>query len=144
MGPDLSITPESVQARGFASAFRGYDAGEVKAFLAKVANELKAWRERADQLESAWHSAEERAARPPVLDEDTLMAAVGEETAAILRTARAAAADLRAKAAEETEKQRTDAQAEAERTVSEALAKAEQAVKQAESDAARILEQASA
>src|SRR5579872_127113 len=114
MAPDTSITPELVQAQSFTTAFRGYDPGEVKAFLARVANELRAWRERAEGLESAWHSAEERAARPPVLDEDTLMAAVGEETAAILRTARAAAAELRAKAAEETDKARTDAKAEAE------------------------------
>jgi DivIVA domain-containing protein len=142
MGPDLSITPEAVQARGFATAFRGYDAGEVKAYLGKIANELKAWRERAEQLESAWHSAEERAARPPVLDEDTLMAAVGEETAAILRTARAAAADLRAKAAEETEKLLSDASAEAETSMADAQTKAERSVQQAESDAARILEEA--
>ena len=138
------MTPESVQARGFATTFRGFDAGEVKAYLTKVANELKAWRERAEQLESAWHSAEERAARPPVLDEDTLMAAVGEETAAILRTARAAAAELRAKAAEESEKARTDARAEAERATADAQEKGDRALKQAESDAARILEDAKA
>ena len=144
MGPDLSITPESVQARGFATAFRGYDAGEVKAYLAKLANELKAWRERAEQLESAWHSAEERAARPPVLDEDTLMAAVGEETAGILRTARAAAADLRARAAEESEKARSEARSEADQAVAEARAQAERTVQQAESDAARIMEEAGA
>src|SRR5581483_3150883 len=104
MGPDASLTPDLIQAQSFTSAFRGYDAAEVRAFLGRVASELRAWKERADNLESAWHSAEERAARPPVLDEDALMAAVGEETASILRSARSAAADMRARAAEEVER----------------------------------------
>ncbi len=78
-----------------------------------MAAEVRALRERTDRLESAWHSAEERAARPPVLDEETLIAAVGEETASILRAARTAAGDLRARAAEEAERIVADAQARA-------------------------------
>ena len=95
MGADPSLTPELIEAQAFTSGFRGYEPTEVRDFLVRVAAEVRALRDRADQLESAWHSAEERAARPPVLDEDTLMAAVGEETATILRAARSAAADLR-------------------------------------------------
>jgi DivIVA domain-containing protein len=120
MGPDPSLTPELVGAQSFTTSFRGYDPGEVRSFLARVATELRALRERCEQVESAWHSAEERAARPPVLDEDTLMAAVGEETASILRAARAAAADMRTKATEEAHKALEDARLEGERVKEEA------------------------
>src|ERR1700722_15075205 len=104
MGPDPSLTPDLIQAKSFTAGFRGYDQTEVRNFLARMATEVRALRDRNVHLESAWHSAEERAARPPVLDEDTLMAAVGEETATILRTARSAAADMRTKAADEAER----------------------------------------
>ena len=142
MGPDASLTPELIQAQSFTSNFRGYDPSEVRSFLNRVATELRAWRERAEQLESAWHSAEERAARPPVLDEDTLMAAVGEETASILRTARAAAADLRTKAADESERAVSEARAEAERLVAEARAESEKLLSTARSDSEQLLSEA--
>ncbi|HWE54890.1 MAG TPA: DivIVA domain-containing protein [Acidimicrobiales bacterium] len=138
MGPDSSITPDSIQAQGFTTAFRGYDPTEVKNYLSRVAAELRAWRERADGLESAWHSAEERAARPPVLDEDTLMAAVGEETAAILRTARSAAADMRTKAAEDAARILAEAKQEAEETLASARAEAER-LRSESSQAAELL-----
>jgi len=102
-----------IQAKSFTAGFRGYDQAEVRNFLARLATEVRALRDRNVHLESAWHSAEERAARPPVLDEDTLMAAVGEETATILRTARAAAADLKTKAAADCDKALADANAHA-------------------------------
>src|SRR5579875_952668 len=120
MGPDASLTPELIQAQSFTTAFRGFDPAEVRSFLNRVSTEMRAWRERAEQLESAWHSAEERAARPPVLDEDTLMSAVGEETASILRSARAAATDMRTKAAEESERLLTEARSEAEQLLGSA------------------------
>src|ERR1700733_11823518 len=113
MGADPSLSPELIQAQAFSSGFRGYDQSEVREFLGRVATEVRALRDRTDHLESAWHSAEERAARPPVLDEDTLMAAVGEEKASILRAARGAAADLRARAVQETERMIADAEARA-------------------------------
>src|SRR5579875_868031 len=139
MGPDPSLTPELIQAQSFSTAFRGFDQAEVRSFLGRVAEQLRAWQERAGHLESSWRSAEERAARPPVLDEDTLMAAVGEETASILRSARSAAGDLRAKAADEAEKLLGDAKAEAERIRAEARAAMERATSAAEEAAARIV-----
>ena len=104
MGADPSLTSELIQAQAFTTGFRGYDQAEVRSFLGRVATEVRLLRERSDQLESAWHSAEERAARPPVLDEDSLMAAVGEETGAILLAARATASDLRNRATQEAER----------------------------------------
>lgn len=133
------MTPELIQAQSFSTAFRGFDQAEVRSFLGRVAEQLRAWQERAGHLESSWRSAEERAARPPVLDEDTLMAAVGEETASILRSARSAAGDLRAKAADEAEKLLGDAKAEAERIRAEARAAMERATSAAEEAAARIV-----
>ncbi len=140
MGPDPSLTPELIQAQSFTAGFRGYDQTEVRTFLNRVAAEIRTLRERTTHLESAWHSAEERAARPPVLDEDTLMSAVGEETASILRTARAAAADLKTKAAEEAEKTLTDANARAEEINGEAQGVLARQTKAAEEAAARIVE----
>src|SRR6516225_12495448 len=113
MAADPALTPELIQAQSFTSSFRGYDQAEVRSFLGRVAAEVRSLRERVEQLDSAWHSAEERAARPPVIDEDMLMSAVGEETAAILRTARAAASEMRTKAAEDADRMVGDATAEA-------------------------------
>lgn len=135
MGPDASLTPELIQAQSFTTAFRGCDPAEVRSFLNRVATEVRAWRERAEQLESAWHSAEERAARPPVLDEDTLMAAVGEETASILRSARAAANDMRSKAAEESERLLADARSESEQLLSSARSEADALLSEARTEA---------
>jgi DivIVA domain-containing protein len=153
MGSDPPLTPEQIQAQTFTSSFRGFDQAEVRSFLHRVAGDLRSLLERAHQLESAWHSAEERAARPPVLDEDTLMAAVGDETAAILRTARAAAADLRAKAAAEAEKVEATARERSEKALQEsgdivareaaaAQENAARVVAAAQAEAAEVLERA--
>jgi DivIVA domain-containing protein len=140
MGPDPALTPELVQAQAFTSGFRGYDQREVRDFLHRVSTELRSLRERAAQLESAWHSAEERAARPPVLDEDTLMAAVGEETAAILRAARGAAADLRSRAGDDAERIVAEARADGERIRAETEGLLTRETQAAEEAAARIVE----
>jgi DivIVA domain-containing protein len=139
MGPDPALNPELIQAQSFTSSFRGYDQTEVRSFLGRVAAEVRSLRERVEQLDAAWHSAEERAARPPVIDEDALMSAVGEETAAILRTARAAAADMRAKAAEEADKVVAEATAESDRIGLEARTRGEQESRQAHESAERAL-----
>jgi DivIVA domain-containing protein len=147
------LSPDLIEAQAFTTGFRGYDQSEVREFLGRVAAEVRAYRERTERLESAWHSAEERAARPPVLDEDTLMAAVGDETATILRAARAAAADLRTRAAAEAERIVADAETQAAQVRSEAedvmareMAAAEEAksriVESARSDAAEAMEKA--
>ena len=135
MAPDPSLTPEQIHARAFTVGFRGFDQSEVRDFLNRLAAEIRSLREQNERLESSWRSAEERAARPPVLDEDTLMAAVGEETAAILRAARASAAELRTKAGEDAERIRGEAEGllaektkEAEQAAAAIVAEAEAAV----------------
>ncbi|HVA73154.1 MAG TPA: DivIVA domain-containing protein [Acidimicrobiales bacterium] len=140
MAPDPSLTPESIHARAFTVGFRGYDQSEVRDFLNRLAAEIRSLREQAERFESQWHSAEERAARPPVLDEETLMAAVGEETAAILRTARASAADLRNKAAEDADRIRLESEGLLGEKTKEAEEAAAAIVDEARTEAERILE----
>ena len=144
MGPDPSLTPDLIQAKSFTAGFRGYDQTEVRNFLARMATEVRALRDRNVHLESAWHSAEERAARPPVLDEDTLMAAVGEETATILRTARAAAADLKTKAAADCDKALAEANAHAETLREQAESLLARETQGSEEEAKRIIDGARA
>ncbi len=142
MAADPSLTPDQVQARSFSSAFRGYDQSEVRDFLSRVAAEVRSLRDRNQHLESAWHSAEERAARPPVLDEEALIVAVGEETASILRAARAAASDLRARATDDAERIVADAQARSTELRSEAEGVLGREMKAAEEAAARVMDKA--
>jgi DivIVA domain-containing protein len=144
MAADPSLTPEQIEARSFTSGFRGYDQSEVRDYLGRLATEVRSLRDQTDRLESAWHSAEERAARPPVLDEETLIVAVGEETASILRAARTAASDLRSRASEDAQRIVADAQARAAELRSEAEGIVGRETKAAEEAAARIVDAARA
>jgi cell division septum initiation protein DivIVA len=65
----------------------------VRAFLEEVARELAAGQEREQQLRKDAADADERATHP-VLDEDTLTTALGQETARVLRAAHEAASDM--------------------------------------------------
>ena len=82
--PDISAN--LISGRRFAQTWRGYDPEEVKEFLAQVAEQVRTLRERLDIEVSARREADQRALHPRI-DEATLMSAVGEETAAILRSA---------------------------------------------------------
>ncbi len=93
--PDISA--DLISGRRFAQTWRGYDPEEVKEFLAQVAEQVRTLRERVDIEVSARREADQRALHPRI-DEATLMSAVGEETAAILRSTRTAAAEIIAKA----------------------------------------------
>ena len=93
--PDMSV--ETIAGRRFAQSWRGYDQEEVKRFLADVAEQVRALKQRVESAEAARRDAEERLAHPQ-LDEATLTAALGAETAAILRSAHGAAAEVVAKA----------------------------------------------
>src|ERR1700733_6301651 len=96
--PDVpEMSADLIAGRRFGQSWRGYDADEVNEFLAQVAAQMRALRERGDLSESARREAEQRASHPQI-DEATLMSAVGEETAGILRSARSAAAEITAKA----------------------------------------------
>jgi DivIVA domain-containing protein len=96
---DASLSPELIAQRGFITARRGFDPDEVRKFLVQVAKEFRALKQRETGLEEALREAEYRASHP-TWDQDTLLSAVGDETASILRSAHSAAADIRARAEE--------------------------------------------
>jgi DivIVA domain-containing protein len=120
LGPgEQRVSADLVAQRGFATGFRGFDQAEVRAFLGQVADELRRLRDHTVALERALHAAEEQAAHPR-LDEDTLMTALGEETASIVRTAKAAAADIKAQAEDNAARVLREAHARSEAVRSEA------------------------
>src|SRR4051794_35622220 len=92
-----TVSPDEVARQGFATTFRGFDPGEVRAFLQRVSAELTVARERERDLRRRLDDAERHPPLPP-LDEATLTAALGEETARVLRSAHEAAIDISAKA----------------------------------------------
>jgi DivIVA domain-containing protein len=145
--PELS--PDEVAAHAFPSSFRGFDATEVKTFLARVAEQLRAAQDEAEELRRRLADAEERAAHPQ-MDVDTITSALGDETARILRSAQDAAADIRGKAEdnvaqllreayEEAAKVRADAESVLARETEEAEAAAAGIRASADADAAAAL-----
>lgn len=97
------LTAESVASKEFTSSRRGYDQAEVRQFLALVAHELSQLQTRTDRLTAALDAAEEQASNP-TLSEEVVVTALGQEFANSLRSAHAAAADMRARAGEEAER----------------------------------------
>ena len=114
------LGPDEVARHTFGTARRGFDPTEVRAFLEEVARELASGQEREQQLRKEAADADERAAHP-VLDEDTLTAALGQETAKVLRAAHEAANDMMKRA----ESEAAGVLAEAERRESQVRAEAE-------------------
>jgi DivIVA domain-containing protein len=117
-----SLSADLIAQTGFATSRRGYEVSEVRDFLARVASQVRELQQRVEAANAARRDAEERA-RHPHIDEETLLGAVGEETAAILRTARTAAADIRSKAEEQATARlrESHAQADAMRAEAEAV-----------------------
>jgi DivIVA domain-containing protein len=141
--PDGPVTAEEVAHRGFATTFRGFDPNEVRQYLLRVAESLRAARDRQRELEHAVREAEARAAKP-VLDEATITNALGEHTARIIRSAHEAAADIRAKAEESVEHILREAHEEAARLRSEAERALADRVGEAEVEANAIRQAAEA
>ncbi len=149
------LTPERVAHAEFRSGFRGLDATEVRAFLARVAAELRTLVDREADLVAELESVQERnsalAAEP--LDIHQVSELLGQETARVLVIAREAAADIKTRAEAdaatmtvaafgEAERVRTQAegilaerQAEAEAIATEILIRAEAAAEQLRTEA---------
>lgn len=109
------LTPEDVSRHTFGTARRGFEPGEVRAYLESIAIELRAIAERENELLQKLADAEHRAAHP-VLDEATLAAAVGSETARVLHSAHEAAAEVEARAEGEAERLLAETRKEVEET----------------------------
>jgi DivIVA domain-containing protein len=107
------VHPDEVARHTFGTQRRGFDPAEVRSFLEHVARELVAAADREQDLRRALTEAETRAANP-VLDESTLTAALGLETARVLRSAHEAAAELVGRAENDAARLRAKAQEDAE------------------------------
>jgi DivIVA domain-containing protein len=140
---DSSLSADLIAQRGFSSARRGFDPEEVKAFLGKVAKEFRAMRQLQSSLEELLREAEYRASHP-TWDENTLLSAVGEETASILRSAHAAAADIKGKAEDNASRILKEAQEQSTAMRGDAETILKQRTEEAEAAATRVREQAQA
>ena len=109
------LAPDEVARHTFGSVRRGFDPTEVRAYLESIAVGLRGLAEREHQLLDELAEAEHRAANP-VLDEATLTAAVGSETARVLHSAHEAAAEMVAKSEAEADRLLTEAHEEIEQT----------------------------
>lgn len=96
---EAPLSPEEIAHRSFPTSFRGFATGEVRDYLARVADELRAAGAQEREWQRRLTEAEHRAAHP-VLDQATLSRAVGEEMARLLASAQEAAQELKAKAEE--------------------------------------------
>lgn len=148
------IAAADVARHAFGTVRRGFDPQEVRAYLELVARELGAWEQHEQELRRQLGEAEERA-RHPVIDESTLSAALGQQSAQVLRKAHEEAARTTREAEEsagalvrEAQSQAAEVRVQAESGAAERIAEAEIAVgtvhQQAQQDAAQILETARA
>ena len=140
---ERSLSADLIAQQNFGPARRGFDPEEVRAFLVKVAAEIVALHERQAALEDARRDAEYRAAHPS-FDEETLLGAVGEETAHILRSAHDAAGDIKTRAEENASRILKEAHQKAEAVRGQAETVLARRTEEAEGVAARIKETAKA
>src|SRR5438309_1756442 len=125
-----TLSPDEIASHSFPVAFRGFEQAEVRRFLKRLGDELASIRERERDMRRSLEEARQRLAHPEI-DEVTLTAALGEETGRILRSAREAASDVRAKA-----------EAHAARIILEAEEQAQRQRLEAENVLARRVEEA--
>ena len=111
---DDPVSAEEVAHRRFSYAFRGFDPGEVRAYLDRVAEELRASVKTERDLQRRLADAEHRAAHP-VIDEEVLTRTLGEETSRILASAHDVARELKSKAEENAARILREAHTEAQR-----------------------------
>ncbi|HEX3460057.1 MAG TPA: DivIVA domain-containing protein [Acidimicrobiales bacterium] len=97
------LAPDEVARHTFASARRGYDPEEVRAYLEGLAKGLRELAEREHEFRRELEDAERRAANP-VIDEETLTSALGQETARVLHSAHEASNEMLAKAQAESDR----------------------------------------
>jgi DivIVA domain-containing protein len=118
------LVPDDVARHTFGSVRRGFDPSEVRDYLESIAVGLRGIAEREQQLLDELTEAERRAANP-VLDEPTLTAAVGQETARVLHSAHEAADEVVANAQSESTRLLTESTEQAEQILTEAAEEAE-------------------
>jgi len=115
------LSAAEVSRISFAVVRRGFEPREVRSFLDHVGRELDAWEAREAEMRRLVAAAEERAAHP-VINESDLTAALGAQSAEILRTAHAEAAQV----AEEAQAQARVMIEQVQARISKAAVEAEQ------------------
>ena len=138
MADDHPITADDVARKQFATAFRGFDQYEVRAFLASIAAELASLHEREKSLRERLSAAE---VKPPAAEiaEDELEAALGAEMTRVLHAAREAAAEIRANAEDSVARLLREANDEATRLRTDAESVLARRTEEADAAAARII-----
>ena len=114
------LTPDEVSTRGFAGAFRGVSELEVRNFLKRVADEMATALAREEALQAQVVELQEQLKHPPLVTEDRLLDALGEETARVLRSAQESAEQIRSRAETKAEECTTAAEEAAAATRGEA------------------------
>lgn len=133
------LSPDDVAQHSFGTVRRGFDPNEVRAYLESLAASLRAVAERERQLLDELTDAEYRAAHP-VLDEATLTAALGAETARVLHSAHEVAAEMLAKSEAEANRLLTEGREEIQQTRAHTEARLEERSQAIEAAAAELQE----
>jgi cell division septum initiation protein DivIVA len=128
-----TLEPGSLAGASFSRSRRGFEPTEVRSLLGRVADALRVWAVRDEQLRHEVASLRERVESAEHLDEAKVTELLGAETARIVAAARSAAAEIR-------EHAEADAAALTERTEAEVSARRDQLL----SDAAAEREAAAA
>src|SRR5699024_8894987 len=89
-----NIDPDGIASRTFNRTRRGFDPDEVRAHLVQAAGQIRDLIREHDELSRRTVELERRAADPRELDEETVTAMLGEQTAKLLVDARRAAAEM--------------------------------------------------
>jgi DivIVA domain-containing protein len=125
------LSPGDVTRHTFGHVRRGFDPAEVRSFLELVSRELVMMEQREHDLRNELADAGEQA-RHPVLDEATLSATLGRQSAAVLRSAHDEASGITTAAEEaataiahHAQRRATEVQVEAEAAAAERIAAAE-------------------
>ncbi|CAN5127721.1 hypothetical protein BH24ACT1_BH24ACT1_12990 [soil metagenome] len=135
---DVALEAEEVATKEFPVGFRGYGQHEVRAFLARLAAELAATRERERLQRERLVAAEAKAVSRPLTDEE-IEVALGREAGRVLQAAREAAAEIRSRAEEQVARLVRDASGEGSRAEQEAESLLSRRTEEAERVAAEIL-----
>ena len=105
------LAPDEVARHTFATTRRGFAPDEVRTYLESIAKGLRALADREHEFRRELEEAERRVAHP-VVTEETLTAALGQETARVLHSAHEASNEMLAKAEAEAHRLLTDARQE--------------------------------
>ncbi len=137
------LSPDDVARHSFTTVRRGFDPKEVRAYLESLAHGLAGLAEREQALLEDLAEADRRVANP-VLDEATLVAALGQQTARVLQSAHEVAGEIESKAQEEADRLRSEAAELLESARAATAAQAAERMAAVEATVSRMIEETEA